>query len=79
VADKVGITETDYDDGGGFNKNTFVIVYTTNERGQGKESFYRINRAEVSWGTARNSSIGTIIKYESWIDRKTGIIKRDLH
>jgi hypothetical protein len=67
VADAAGISVTQYD-----NQNRYVRTITTNK--PDGSSYYRKNKFEIAWGSTFLLN-GKGYQTNSFIDRKTGIIK----
>ena len=77
VADAKGISITDYSTNKDTGKLEYVKIYDENEKKENREAYYRINRAEIAWGSTSNI-FGLIMILSSSIDLRSGIEKDDV-
>ena len=73
IADDKGISVTQYQPGKD-GKLEYVKNYTENKKGDGIDSYYRINSVEIAWETTY-SLMG--MKFDSSIDLRAGVVKND--
>ena len=76
IADQAGISITDYSanpDG----TTGYVKAYTTNKKEEARSEYYRINSAEIAWGS-QSTLGGVVLKLDSSIDLGSGVEKDDV-
>jgi hypothetical protein len=76
IADQKGISITEYKQNKETGKLEYVKVYYENKKDETSEQYYRINSAEIAWGSTYNL-LGTVVKLDSTIDLRAGTVRED--